>query len=400
MIHRISPHELRRFSVESVRPAANEIDLTARFFPELLREAADLGLQALIFDEDMCLDLSRMDLVHETTEQISAESAAVALAISVARLHTYLLARYASDDVRDRWLTPTLRAEVFGAFALTEPQAGTDVRALKTVARREGDEFVLDGEKCWIGMAPVCSYAIVLAKLDSTDRQAATIALVVDMAAPGAAGFAGPELGGFRGMPNGVLRFTGCRLPAESALACDGFAGMMDGLNMARIEAASYAVGLMRGALQHATEWANQREAFGKPIAALPSIQAKIGRMATDYRAARELVLRAAETYSRGDGGDPAVISMAKLFATDAARRHTDSALQVLAGAGMAREHPLQRMDRDAKITQIFDGTSEIHETMLGRWALREASRGGLGPSFLPPGPGHTGPTDDGRNDA
>lgn len=387
MIHRIDTRELERFCVESVRPVAGEIDLTARFFPELLTEAAGLGLQSLIFDDELRLDLGRMDLVHETTEQISAESAAVALAISVARLHTYLLARYAADDVRERWLGSTLRAEVFGAFALTEPQAGTDVRALTTVARRDGDEFVLDGEKCWIGMAPVCSYAIVLAKLESTARDAPTIGLVVDMALSGAEGVPGPELGGFRGMPNGILRFNGCHVPVTSALSCDGFAGMMGGLNMARIEAASYAVGLMRGALRHATSWANEREAFGKPIAALPSIQTKVGQMVTDYRAARELVLRAAETYSRGNGGDPAVISMAKLFATDAARRHTDAALQVLAGAGMAREHPLQRMDRDAKVTQIFDGTSEIHETMLGRWALRDTAAGGLGPSFLPPGP-------------
>jgi alkylation response protein AidB-like acyl-CoA dehydrogenase len=381
-----SVNDLVRFCADSVAPAAEDIELTARFFPELLTEAAELGLQSLIFDADGSLNLSRMALVHESTERIAAESAAVALAVSVARLHTYLLARYAAAEVRERWLQPTLRAELFGAFAITEPHAGTDIRAMTTVAQRQGDHYVLDGKKCWIGLAPVCSYAIVLAKVEHLERDADTIALVVDMASEGAVGAPGPELAGFRGMPNGTLTFTACRVPVQNALACDGFGGMMDGLNMARIEAASYAVGLMRGAIREATTWSNQREAFGKPIAALPSIQSKIGRMVTDYRAARELVLRAGETFALGNGGDQAVISMAKMFASDAARRHTDAALQIAAGAGMARSHPLQRMDRDAKVTQIFDGTSEIHETMLGRRVLREAASGLIGPSFFPEG--------------
>ncbi|WP_211754599.1 acyl-CoA dehydrogenase family protein [Nocardioides gansuensis] len=372
------------FCSEMVAPAAEDIELTARFFPELLSEAAQLGLQSLLFEADGSLDLARMALVHESTERIAAESAAVSLAVSVARLHTYLLARYAASEVCDRWLQPTLRAELFGAFAITEPHAGTDIRALTTVARRQGDHYVLDGQKCWIGLAPVCSYAIVLAKVDHRERDADTIALVVDMASDGAVGAPGPELAGFRGMPNGTLTFEACRVPVQNALACDGFGGMMDGLNMARIEAASYSVGLLRGAIREATGWANHREAFGKPIAALPSIQSKIGRMVTDYRAARELVLRAGETFALGNGGDQAVISMAKMFASDAARRHTDAALQIVAGAGMARNHPLQRMDRDAKVTQIFDGTSEIHETMLGRRVLREAANGLIGPSFFP----------------
>lgn len=378
------------FCSGSVAPAAENIELSARFFPELLTTAAELGLQSLIFEPDGTLDLSHMALIHESTERIAAESAAVALAVSVARLHTYLLARYAAPEVRDCWLQPTLQAELFGAFAITEPHAGTDIRALTTVARRDGDHYVLDGTKCWIGLAPVCSYAIVLAKVEHVARDADTIALVVDMASEGAVGAPGPELGGFRGMPNGNLSFTGCRVPVKNALACDGFGGMMDGLNMARIEAASYAVGLMRGAIQQATTWANRREAFGKPIAALPSIQSRIGRMVTDYRAARELVLRAGESFARGDGGDQALISMAKMFASDAARRHTDAALQIVAGAAMARSHPLQRMDRDAKVTQIFDGTSDIHETMLGRRALREAANGLIGPSFFPEQLGHS----------
>ncbi|MFV0432622.1 MAG: acyl-CoA dehydrogenase family protein [Leucobacter sp.] len=372
------------FCVEEVRPRVAAIDRDLEFFPELLSSAAGIGLQSLLFGENGELRLDRTGLVHETTERIAAESAPVALAVSVARLHTYLLARYADPELRERYIGPTVRAEMFGAFAISEPQAGTDIRAMTTVARREGDEYVLNGGKCWIGLAPMCSYAIVLAKVDSEARDAETVALVVDMSDPGARGEAGAELGGFRGMPNGTLTFEDVRVPAAHALHCDGFAGMMDGLNMARVEAASYACGFLRRAIELSVERAATREAFGGRIGDLPSIQTKIGRMSTAYQAARLLTLAAAESFAEGDGGDQDLISMAKLFASDEARKHTDEAMQIFGGEGLVADSPTLRLHRDAKVTQIFDGTSEIHETMLGRHAVRQHLRGGLGYPFVP----------------
>ncbi|WP_053384412.1 acyl-CoA dehydrogenase family protein [Leucobacter celer] len=375
---------LEAFCVEQVRPRSAAIDREREFFPDLLSSAAELGLQSLLFGEDGELRLDRTGLIHETTERIAAESAPVALAVSVARLHTYLLARYADPELQERYIGPTVRAEIFGAFAISEPQAGTDIRALTSVARREGDTYVLNGSKCWIGLAPVCSYAIVLAKVDSDARDAATVALVVDMSSAGAHGEAGTELSGFRGMPNGTLTFEDVRVPAAHALRCDGFAGMMDGLNMARIEAASYACGFLRRAIELSVDRAATREAFGGRIGDLPSIQTKIGRMSTAYQAARLLTLAAAESFSDGDGGNQDIISMAKLFASDEARKHTDEAMQIFGGEGLAADSPTLRLHRDAKVTQIFDGTSEIHETMLGRRAVRQHLRGGLGYPFVP----------------
>lgn len=363
--------------VETVlAPRAADIDATAEFPQDVVSAAARIGLQRVLVGPDGRLDPSRAALVHEISERLATHSMASAVAVSNGRLATYLLLKYAPAGIVERWVTPTLDGEAFGAFAITEPDAGTDVRGMRTVARLEGEEYVLNGEKCWVGYAPNCSYAIVLAKVDSDARDAEMVALVVDAAGPGFTGAPGPEFSGLRGMPNGTLTFRDVRVPATSRLAVDGFGGMMDGLNMARIDAAAYACGLLRGALLASVERASARHAFGRPLGDLQAIQRKIGRMATDYRAARELTRRAAESFARGDGGDQDTISMAKMFASDAARRHTDEAVQIFGAEGMVASSWVNRLNRDAKVTQIFDGTSEIHETMLGRRAVRKFSAG------------------------
>lgn len=367
--------DVDRFVRTRVAPAAGAIDAEAGFFPELLTDAAALGLQGIVHDDNGGLDVTRMDLAREVTERISAHSPAVALGIAGARLSAYLLAKYAPSHLRQRWVASTLAARTYGSFAITEPEAGTDIRALSTVAVPDGDDYVLTGHKCWVGFAPVAHVAIVLAKVGSPERDAPMVALVVDMESPGAAGRPGPELSGFRGMPNGELHFDGVRVPRGDRLDVEGFAGMMDGLNMARIDAAAYACGLLRGALLASLTRAHARHAFGRPIGDLQIIQRKIGRMAADYRAAHELTRRAAESFAHGDGGDQDIVSMAKMFASDAARRHTDEAMQIHGALGVVTAEDVNRMHRDAKVTQIFDGTSEIHETMLGRRALRMLAR-------------------------
>ncbi len=377
---------VQEFVVDHVRPRAGRIDRDAAFFPDLLATAATLGLQRTLFGEDGELDPTRMDEAREITERISVQSPAVALAVAASRLTTYLLAKYAPGHLVHRWVEPTLAGREFGSFAITEPDAGTDVRGMTTVAVRDGDRYVLDGHKCWVGFAPIADYAIVLAKEGSTERDAPMIALVVDMASEGAAGRPGPDLSGFRGMPNGELTFSSVSVPAADRLGIEGFAGMMDGLNMARIDAAAYACGLLRSSLVASLERANGRAAFGRPLADLAIIQRKIGRMATDYHAARELTRRAARSFADGGGGDQDLISMAKMFASDAARRATDEAMQIHGALGIVTDEPVNRMHRDAKVTQIFDGTSEIHETMLGRRALRKHARGLLAP-FVDDGP-------------
>ncbi|WP_447925716.1 acyl-CoA dehydrogenase family protein [Georgenia muralis] len=375
--------QLDTFVTDVLAPRATAIDETAEFPQDVISAAAEIGLQRVLIGDDGRLDPSRAPLVHEISERPAMHSMASAVAIANAHLTTYLLLKYAPAELTERWVEPTLAGEVFGAFAITEPHAGTDVRGMGSVARRDGDDYVLTGEKCWVGYAPNCSYAIVLAKEGTGERDAPMVALVVDTASAGVTRAAGPAFDGLRGMSNGSLAFDGVRVPAWSRLSSDGFGGMMDGLNLARIDAASYACGLLRAALIASTERAAHRTAFGRPLGDLQAIQAKIGRMATDYQAARALTTRAAASFAAGDGGDQDAISMAKLFASEAARRHTDEAVQIHGAEGVVRSSWVNRLNRDAKVTQIFDGTSEIHETMLGRRAVRLTAAGGDLTAFL-----------------
>ncbi|MEO3887126.1 acyl-CoA dehydrogenase family protein [Nonomuraea sp. B5E05] len=376
----IAPGPATREAVEefletTVRERGARMDATGEFDKDLLDQAAGLGLVRLIFDDDLRLDLSRMPLAHEMSERLTAVCAPLAMEVGVLRLVSYLLARFAPAPVRDRWLPLTVAGRAYGSFALSEPEAGTDLRGMTTVARRDGDHYVLDGGKCWVGFAPVADYAIVLCKAETDARDAKTLALVVDMASGGASGEWGPRLSGYRGLPSGILTFDGVRVPADHALEVEGFAGMMDGLNMARIDAAAYACGLLRAALQESVARAAHREAFGGKIGDLPSIQIKLGRMRAAYQAARELTLRATESYMARPGGDQDLISVAKMTASDLAREHTDQAMQLFGASGMVIGSRVERLHRDAKATQIFDGTSEIHETMVGRRLVRDYKR-------------------------
>lgn len=368
---------VQRFAEETVRERGAQMDATGEFDRDLLTQAADLGLVRLLVDDDVRLDLSRMIDAHEITERITAVCAPLAMEIGVLRLVAYLLASFAPAEVRERWLRPTVTGRAYGSFALSEPEAGTDLRGMHTVAHREGDHYVLRGSKCWVGFAPVADYAIVLCKAETDARDAATLALVVDMSLTGARGEWGPQLSGYRGLPNGILTFDDVAIPATDALDVEGFAGMMSGLNMARVDAAAYGCGLLRAALEEGVAHAASREAFCGTLGDLPSIQIKLGRMRAAYQAARELTLRATESFVARPGGDQDLISVAKMTASDLARQHTDQAMQIFGASGLVSGSRVDRLHRDAKATQIFDGTSEIHETMVGRRMVRSFRQAG-----------------------
>lgn len=360
------------FCTTRVGPRAQEIDLTGEFFPDLLADAADLGLQGLIFGDDGTIDPTMFALAHETTELVASYSGAVALGISIARLHGYLLAAYAPAAVRDRWLPGLIDGSVRGSFALSEPHSGTDIRAGRTVAVELDDHTVsITGEKAWITQSPAAHFCIVLTKLNSADRDAPTAAFVVPLDADGVTVGKDEPMSGFRGMPMANVHFDNCRIPSAWRLQVDGFRGMLEGLNLARLDAGCYGVGFMRAALRESAAYVRDRQAFGKSLADLQIVQEKLGRMHADYLAARGLLREGVASYAAGGGGDSHLISAAKMFATDAAMRNTVEAVQLHGGYGVHLHYPVQRLMRDAKITQIIDGTSEIHALMLGRAAAR-----------------------------
>jgi alkylation response protein AidB-like acyl-CoA dehydrogenase len=326
----------------------------------------------LIFSEDGKIDPAMFALAHETTELIASYSGSVALGISIARLHGYLLAAYAPNEIRDRWLPGLMDGSVRGAFALSEPHSGTDIRAGRTVATTvDGDAVSITGEKAWITQSPEAHFVIVLAKLESADRDAPTAAFVVPLDTEGVTVGKDEPMSGFRGMPMANLHFDGAKVPSSWRLDVDGFRGMLEGLNLARLDAGCYGVGFMRAALRETSAYVRDREAFGRTLADLQIVQEKLGHMHADYLAARGLLREGVDSFAAGGGGDAHLISAAKMFATDAAMRHTTEAVQLHGGYGVHLHYPVQRLMRDAKITQIIDGTSEIHALMLGRAAAR-----------------------------
>jgi len=363
---------VKDFCENDIGPRAQSIDEAGQFFPDLVEKAAGIGLQALIFTDDLKIDASGLSLAHETTELIASYSGAVALALSIARLHGYLLANYAPEEVRDQWLPGLIGGSAFGSFALSEPHSGTDIRAGRTIARRvDADTFSISGEKAWITQSPVADFTIVLAKLENGDRDADTAAFVVPLHTPGLSVGKDEPMLGFRGMPMANLHFDDCHVPASSRLKVNGFQGMLEGLNLARLDAGCYGVGFIRGALRETSRYVRDRQAFGRPLADLQLVQERLGRMHADYLAARSLLRAGVASFASGRGGSSHLISAAKLVATDAAMRHTVEAVQLHGGYGVHLHYPVQRMMRDAKITQIIDGTSEIHALMLGRAAAR-----------------------------
>ena len=365
---------VREWCEKDVAPRARDIDERSAFFPDLMRQGAELGLHGLIFDDAGKIDLTYFDLAHETTELVASYSGAVALGLCIGRLHPYLLAKYAEEAVAAAWVPRLLEAEVFGAFAISEPDAGTDVRGITSVAVPDGDGYRLNGEKAWVTQGPVAAMAIVLTKVGTRERKAATAAFVVPFDTPGVTVGKDEPMAGFRGMPMCTLALSDVWVPADHRLKVDGFRGMMEGVNLSRIDAAGYAVGFLRGCLRRAGVYASERQAFEAPIGSLQAIQLKLGLMATDYAAARALLAAAVRSFQKGEGGDPILLAAAKLFASNAAMRHAVEAVQVFGGYGMHREYEMERMMRDAKITQIFDGTSEILALMMGRDVVRGAA--------------------------
>ena len=220
------------------------------------------------------------------------------------------------------------------------PDAGTDVRAISTVATRDRDGWILNGGKKWIGLAPYAAFNVVLAKLDHDGRDAETVALVIDLESDGISRSGPLDLMSFRGMPLGELTFNDVKVPAGSALKVAGFKGMMEGINLARVDAASYGCGFIKAAIRECSVRANNRTAFGQPLSNVQVIQTKIGLMATDYEAARLLTLAASDSFALGHGGDPILLSKAKLFSTDAAMRHAVEAVQIFGALGRPPQQP------------------------------------------------------------
>ncbi|MEX2302763.1 MAG: acyl-CoA dehydrogenase family protein [Bryobacterales bacterium] len=360
-----------RFADEQIRPAAEDLDERERFPEEIYQRMAELGLFGITTPEDdggAGLDTLSYALVME---ELSRGYSSVADQCGLVELLATLLSQYGTTLQKQRYLAPTLQAQKRGAYAITEPGAGSDVSAITTTAERTAGGWRLNGEKIWIHNAPVCDYAILLARTDKERGKHGMSVFVADRNLPGVSAGRKERKMGQRASQVGALHFDNVELPQEALLGEEnrGFPMMMSALDKGRIGIAALAVGILQAALDAAVDYAKTRKQFSKPIAEFQGVQWMLADMAKDTRAARLLTWSAAVEY---DAGRRATMqcSIAKCFASDAAVQHTSNAVQIFGGSGYIRGQEVERLYRDAKITQIYEGTNQIQRNIIARSLL------------------------------
>jgi alkylation response protein AidB-like acyl-CoA dehydrogenase len=362
----------RRFAQAEVAPRAAELDETESYPADLYRRLAEAGLFGITVPEALGgagADALAYALVME---ELSRGYASVADQVGLVELLGTLLTQHGSPAQQARYLTPLLKADRRCAYALTEAGAGSDLGgSLKTTARRDGDGWVLNGAKLWIHNAPVADFAAVLARTDPAAAHRGMSVFLVDLDAPGISRGRREHKMGQRASPVGGLTFDDVRLPADALLGTEGrgFHMMMSVLDKGRIGIAALALGILMAALEDSIAQAKQREQFGKPIAEFQAVQWMIADMAKDIQAARLMIAEAARLLDAG-GRATLAASMAKCFAADAAVARTADAVQIHGGSGYIRGVRVERLYRDAKITQIYEGTNQIQRMIMARTLL------------------------------
>lgn len=374
--HRDVRDMARQFADERIRPIANTLDDEERFPGELYEEMAGLGLFGIAVPEEMGgpgLDTLAYALVME---ELSRGYASVADQCGLIELIATLLVRHGTPEQREAHLGPVLAARKRVAYCITEPEAGTDVSGIRTEAVRDGDGWRLNGGKIWIHNAPVADLGFVLARTDRSAGHRGMSIFIVDLASPGVERGPKEHKMGQRASQVGALNFTDVKLPAEALLGEEGrgFHMMMSVLDKGRVGIAALAVGIAQAGLEAAVDYAGQRRQFGKAIAEFQGVQWLIADMAKDIEAARLLVWSAAHKI---DAGEPATMacSMAKCFAADTAVARTADAVQVFGGSGYIRGFEVERLYRDAKITQIYEGTNQIQRMIIARELMKNGAR-------------------------
>ncbi len=306
-------------------------------------------------------------------EEVARVCASTSLVPAVNKLGTMPLLLAASEDLLGRYLPAVARGDAMFSYALSEPGAGSDAVAMTTKAVRDGDGYVLNGAKRWITNAGVSDYYTVMAVTDADAGANGISAFVVEKSDEGVSFGAKEKKLGIKGSPTREVYLDNCRIPADRLVGAEGsgFKTALRTLDHTRVTIAAQAVGIAQGALDHATRYAKERKQFGKAIADFQGLQFMLAEMAMKLEAARQLTYAAAAKSERGDSDLTFFGAAAKCYASDTAMEVTTDAVQVLGGYGYVKDYPVERMMRDAKITQIYEGTNQIQRLVMARELLR-----------------------------
>jgi alkylation response protein AidB-like acyl-CoA dehydrogenase len=361
---------IRQIVTERVAPRAAEIDAKAEYPWDVRRLFAEHDLLGLPFDEEHGGTGTGTLMLNIAVEEVARACASSALILMIQELGTLPIKLYGTEELKLRFLPRCASGEWSPAFALSEPEAGSDPGGMITRAERDGDEWMINGTKNWITNLGIADFYVVFAKTDrEAGRSRGISAFVVEADRPGfSVGKLEHKLG-IKGSPTGQPIFENVRVPAENLIGEEG-RGMnvaLGTLDHSRLGVAAQAVGIAQGATDHAAAYARERRQFGRAIAEFQGIQFKLADMETRTAAARELLYRACAKVDRGEADMGKYSAMAKLFASDTAMAVTVEAVQVLGGYGYVTEYPVERYMRDAKITQIYEGTNEIQRLVIAR---------------------------------
>ena len=360
--------QVRRFAEERIQPGAQQRDREHRFPVEIFQEMGELGLLGMLVPEEYGgagMDTGSYVLAME---EISRVDPAVAVTMSVTNsVCCWPIVRFGSEELKRRVLPELASGEVIGGFGLTEPGAGSDAGSLKTTARRDGDVWVLDGEKAWITNAGFAKYFVVVARTNPEAGKRGLSAFVVSSDMPGFSVGQPEEKMGLKSSRTAQIYFSGCRVPAANLLGEEG-QGLkiaLATLDHSRIGIAAQAIGIHQRALELAVQYARDRVQFGKPIASHQAIQFKIAQIATELAASRALTYAAAAADHTPQAGR--FSAQAKLYASEAANRACQESLQIHGGNGFHDDYEISRLYRDVRVTTIYEGTSEMQRLVIAR---------------------------------
>ena len=367
----------RKLAEQRILPVRAELDEKEEFPWDLIRDMASSDLLRVFIPEEYdglgggCFDLCLV------IEELSRVCGGIAISYAANALGVLPVILYGSDAQKEKYLPEVASGARLAAFAVTEATAGSDAGAIRTSAKREGGDYVLNGTKQFITNGGEAEIYSVVVMTDAAKGSRGASALVVEKGTPGFTFGKKEKKMGIRSSSTRELVFRDCHVPAENLISREGmgFIVAMRTLDRSRPGVGAQALGIAQGALEAAVEYAQQRVQFGHPISAIQAVQHMLANMATELEAARALVYATARTIDAGAKSFTEESAMAKLFASDMAMRVTTDAVQILAGAGYMRDYPVEKMMRDAKITQIYDGTNQVIRNAIGLEVLKRKAR-------------------------
>lgn len=367
----------RQVADEKIRPVAMHYDETEEFPWDVMKNLAESDLFGVYIDEKYGGTGGGVLELSIATEELSKACGGIAVCYAASALGTYPIILFGSEKQKEKYLPDLASGKKLAAFGLTEPNAGSDAGATETTAVKKGDKYILNGTKCYITNAGEAEVYTVVAMTDKTKGARGASCFIVEKDTPGFTFGKKEKKMGIRASATRELVFQDCEVPAENLLGKEGlgFVVAMKTFDKSRPGVAAQAVGIAQGALDYAVKYSREREQFGKPISAFQGLQWMLADMATEVEAARTLVYTVAKAIDNGFEKCAKESAMAKLFASDVAMRITTDAVQVCGGIGYMRDYHVEKYMRDAKITQIYEGTNQIQRNVIASNLIKEAAR-------------------------